>query len=79
MSKSERSEPGNARLDRPGAATRRIVVCVPVEIRADTAAVLDEACEDTARRMGVDRWTHYERGTATVKSKPGAYWQEVTT
>jgi hypothetical protein len=29
--------------------------------------------------MSVDRWTHYERGTATVQSVPGAYWKEVTT
>jgi hypothetical protein len=55
---------------------RRIMVCVPVEIRADRAAVLDEACEDTAKRMCVDRWTHFERGTVTVKSMPGAYWHE---
>lgn len=59
-----------------GAVVRLIMVCVPVEIRADRAAVLDEACEDTAKRMCVDRWTHYERWTVTVKSMPGAYWHE---
>lgn len=59
-----------------GAVVRLIMVCVPVEIKADNPSALDEACEDTAKRMSVDRWTWYKHGAAMVKSMPGAYWHE---
>jgi len=58
------------------AHVRRIEVRVQVEIHADHAAALDEACDDTASRLCVDRMTKYKQGLAVVKSMPGAVWRE---
>ena len=54
---------------------RKIVVCVPVEIRASNEKAADEACEDAAKRVIIHRSVWFEHGVAHVKSFAGASWK----